>query len=83
MKVSTSSSLWALLMQQQESRVSENHLHEHPRAGNMICLAAEVHDRIYRGQLENFSDIAKELQSIIATQIKNDRENRQPTRYVE
>jgi hypothetical protein len=49
----------------------------------MICLALEVHDRIDRGQLDNVADIVKELESMIATHIRKDRENRSPTRYVE
>jgi hypothetical protein len=82
MNVPDSASLWALL-RQQGRRNSEDFARENPRAGNMIRLAVEVHQRIERGQLENFSHIVKELESMIATQTHKDRENRPPTRYVE
>jgi hypothetical protein len=82
MNIPDSASLWSLL-RQQDKRESVDFPREIPRAGNMICLAAEVHERIYRGQLENFDDIVKELESMIATQTQKDRVNRPPARYVE
>ena len=83
MSVSDSESLWALLQQQQNRGNTKDTAPENRRTGNMICLAAEVHDRIDRGELENFTDIMKELESRIATRTQKDRENRPRTRYVE
>jgi|BogFormECP12_OM2_1039638.scaffolds.fasta_scaffold69783_1 hypothetical protein len=82
MSVSDSARLWALL-KQQNGRNTEDAGRKNQRTDNMICLAAEVHDRIDRGQLDNFADIVKELESRIATRAQKDRENRPPTRYVE
>ena len=68
---------------QQNGRNTEDTASKNQHTDNMICLAAEVHDRIDRGERENFADIMKELESRIATRTQNERENRPPTRYVE
>jgi hypothetical protein len=82
MSVLDSSRLWALLKQKNGGN-TEDTARKNQRTESMICLAAEVHDRIERGQRENFADIMKELESRIATRAQKDRENRPPTRYVE
>jgi hypothetical protein len=53
------------------------------RIENLICLAAEVHERIYRRRVGEFSLIKKELESIIATHAPQPRGSRALTRYIE